>query len=173
MESLIMILLTLGLIFTLVIAAYLYKKKTSKTQSPATTQTEKPDPTSHLIKLNLDVRKAFIGEDLSHTVERVIDKLVDLIPVVEKADLVNGELSWTVNRISSEYLPNKCVYPFLKLDKNKRAESIILDSFNSNLNSLSQELDDVSNMLSNKDETEFTKKAKFLKHKFNTDGEAS
>ncbi len=166
-----LITLIVGLAIIVAIFVYFYKKKPSEENSSSTSQSEKSDPIRDLVKLNLDIRKAFIGEELSNATELVIDKLVELIPIVKETDLVSGELSWTVNRISSEYLPNKCVYPFLKLDTNKRSEPTIFDSFKSSLETLSQELDDVALMLSNKDETEFTKKAKFLKHKFNTDGE--
>ncbi|MEY8203993.1 MAG: hypothetical protein RPR40_02865 [Bermanella sp.] len=163
--------LIVGLAIILIIAVYLYKKKPPKVPASPISQAEKPDPIRSLVKLNLDLRKAFIDEDSCNAAERVIDKLVELLPVVAKTDSVSGELAWTVNRISAEYLPNKCIYPFLQLDKDKQAEASVIDSFKSSLTSLNQELDDIASLLSNKDEAEFTKKAKFLKHKFNTDGE--
>lgn len=155
-------------------AYYYFKRRpsdtetTTKAASPA-----KPDPIQDLLALNLDIRKAAMPTQPMGECERVIDKLVALIPRVNEADDPAGELAWTVNRIASEYLPNKCVRPYLQLSPTGRAEPETAKQFEQSLSVLNHELDEVDQMLSGRDRSAYDAKAKFLKHRFNSTGDAS
>lgn len=129
-----------------------------------------PAPEEDLVALNLELRKAGVDLTLTKQCEVVIDKLINLMPKVKAADTADGELSWTVNRIATDYLPNKCVKPFLKVgDSSPDAVATFRDS----LTVLSDELDDVGSTISRRDEQAFNRKAQFLKHRFANDGDLS
>jgi hypothetical protein len=141
------------------------KKQSTETAPPKKTE---PNSSESILRLNLDLRKSTIPVKLILATEDVIDKLVELIPKVESCDSISGDLSWTVNRIANEYLPHKCVAPFLRLDENLRSSPSKTEVYLNNLSVLSAELDDVTSILSNKNINEFDAKAKFLSHRFNT-----
>lgn len=166
--------LALSLLFVIIgFVIYRSTKKKEKSTAESTSQEEnqetKADPLRHLVELNLEIRKAAIASELTHRCEAVIDQLVDLIPTVNNVSQPGSELVWTVNRIASEYLPNKCIRPYLALSDAARREVENIDTMKASLASLNKELNDVKAMLDKKDESEFEAKAKFLKHKFNND----
>lgn len=166
--------LALSLLFVIIgFVIYRATKKKEKSTAESTSQEEnqetKADPLRHLVELNLEIRKAAIASELTHRCEAVIDQLVDLIPTVNNVSQPGSELVWTVNRIASEYLPNKCIRPYLALSDAARREVENIDTMKASLASLNKELNDVKAMLDKKDESEFEAKAKFLKHKFNND----
>ncbi|WP_415890880.1 hypothetical protein ACMXYV_06125 [Neptuniibacter sp. SY11_33] len=130
-----------------------------------------PDVPEQLLDLNLEIRRASIPNEVTTQAEGVIDQLRDLLPKVEEKASPTGELSWMVRRIATEYLPNKCLRPYLNLDSSAQKEPETLVSVKQSLTALSAELDGISETLKDQDESEFNKKALFLKHKFNIDGE--
>jgi hypothetical protein len=112
-----------GIVFIAILIAIVavfifYKMKAEKPGAEPVDESVGSDPVEDLLSLNLDVRKSSMPANLVEMTEELIDLIVDLLPLVREQASASGELTWTVNRISSEYLPNKCVYPFIKLDKN-------------------------------------------------------
>lgn len=157
-----------------IIAAAFYIKKNKSTSdsdnnSDDASTTNQPDPLQDLVALNLQIRKSAISEALTKECEAVIDQLVDLIPAINEASTPGSEITWTVNRIATEYLPNKCILPYLSLNAESRQDEEKIATMRSNLASLSTELKDVESMLTRRNESEFNAKATFLKHRFNND----
>ncbi|CCK75776.1 MAG: hypothetical protein KBT75_08900 [Oleispira antarctica] len=163
--------ITLIVIAIIAVAAYSLIKHYSKEKTKdAVVEVAKPSPTQDLLALNLVIRKAAIGTTLTVRCESIIDKLIILFPKIEKHECASGEFAWTVNRIASEYLPNKCIMPFIKLDTSARDGA--LDEFVNNIQTLEQELLDIEALLSKHDKKEFDNKSLFLKAKFNAEGKA-
>jgi hypothetical protein len=161
--------ITLIVIAIIAVVAYSLIKYYSKKKSKGTdSNVTEPSPTQDLLALNLVIRKATIGSTLTLRCEAIIDKLITLFPKIEKHECASGEFAWTVNRIASEYLPNKCVLPFIKLKTEAREAAS--DGFINNLQTLEQELLDIEALLSKHDKTEFDNKSLFLKAKFNAEG---
>lgn len=125
-----------------------------------------------LLKLNLDIRVSGIAEKTMITCEEIIDSLINQLPRIEEQDTLDGELSWTVRRIASEYLPNKCVYPYIRLSKEQRATEENTASIHQSLSKLKTEITNIDELIAKKDAQSFKAKAEFLKQRFMTDGEA-
>ena len=161
--------ITLIVIAIVAIAAFFIAKPYFKTK-PEKTSSEivPPSPEQNLLELNLVIRKAAIGSALTLRCEAIIDQLIAIFPRVEKHVCASGEFAWTVKRIASEYLPNKCVLPFIGLKEDARAGAS--EEFINNLQTLEQELIDIEALLSNNDQKEFDNKSLFLKAKFNAEG---
>jgi hypothetical protein len=148
------------------IAKHYFNAKPEKTSS----EIVQPSPEQNLLELNLVIRKAAIGSVLTLRCEAIIDQLIAIFPRIEKHVCASGEFAWTVNRIASEYLPNKCVLPFIGLKEDAREGAT--EEFINNLQTLEQELVDIEALLSNNDQKEFDNKSLFLKAKFNAEGKA-
>ncbi|MFT6113166.1 MAG: hypothetical protein ACI9MS_003108 [Glaciecola sp.] len=163
--------ITVIVIAIIAVAAYSLIKHYSK-EKPKDTEPSVavPSPTQDLLALNLVIRKAAIGPTLTVRCEAIIDKLITLFPKIEKHECASGEFAWTVKRIASEYLPNKCVMPYIKLEESTREGAS--NEFINNLQTLEQELLDIEALLSQNDKKEFDNKSLFLKAKFNAEGKA-
>ncbi len=151
-------------------------KKASNKDSSADEQKgakDKPNqPEDDLIKLNLRLRKSAVDSVVTEKCENVIDQLVNLIPAINALEMPSTDMAWTVNQIAKEYLPNKCMGPYLNLTKEAREEKERTETVLSNLETLSKELKSVEELLNKRDVNEFNKKATFLQHRFNQNGEA-
>ncbi len=153
------------------VAAYSLIKHYSKTKSEAAaSEIVPPTPEQNLLELNLIIRKAAIGSVLTSRCEAIIDQLIAIFPRIETHVCASGEFAWTVNRIASEYLPNKCVLPYINLKDDAREGAS--EEFVNNLQTLEQELVDIEALLSKNDQKEFDNKSRFLKAKFNAEGKA-
>lgn len=161
-----------ALLLTLV-AIYFYLKKdaTASTTSDASEEKASHDPMALLVGLNLTVRRAELSPALLCRVEEVVDMLVDLLPRVSEEAGATGELAWSVNRIATEYLPNKCIFPYLSLAENGLVSEENTSSFTDSLTALLSELNSVSDTLHLKDLGEFDRKAAFLKARFTNTGD--
>ncbi len=164
------------IVLGLVIAFFLSKSK-STDKSPSRNDDIKPqskneEPQIDLVKLNLRIRKAALDKGVTESAENVIDQLIELIPAINQSEMAGTDLKWTVNQIATEYLPNKCIGPYLNLSPELRAQPEKISTVLENLNALSKELLDVDKLLTSRDENEFKKKATFLKHRFNQNGDA-
>lgn len=164
------ILLTVVILSALIYYYVIRPRRKKSTETPS--QPAKADPVQDLVALNLEIRKAALPPDLTHQCESIIDKLVELIPQVNAADDPAGDLAWTVNRMAGEYLPNKCIRPYLALKPEDRSKPDQRQQFEQSLTVLSNELDEVAAILSRRDKAEFASKAKFLQHRFTNNGEA-
>jgi hypothetical protein len=137
-------------------------------QPDASKDESKNDKVRDLLRLNLDVRKAGLGKKITNEVETVIDSLISIFPKIDAHECASGEFSWTVNRIAAEYLPNKCLLPFIKLEGENRKSSA--DALSVSLQALFDELRDIEQLLAQNDQSQFDNKSKFLKAKFNPQG---
>lgn len=163
--------IVLIVIAIIAVAAYSLIKKYSDAKPKETNSTiVPPSPEQNLLELNLTIRKAAIGPILTSRCEAIIDRLIALFPKIETHVCASGEFAWTINRIASEYLPNKCVLPFINLKEEARDNAS--GEFINNLQTLEQELLDIEALLSKNNQKEFDNKSLFLKAKFNAEGKA-
>lgn len=165
-----LILLTVAILFALVYYYGIRPRRQKNRDTPP--QPAKADPVQDLVALNLEIRKSALPHHLTQQCESIIDKLVELIPQVNAADDPTGDLAWTVNRMAGEYLPNKCIHPYLSLTPEDRNKPDQVEQFKQSLTVLSNELDEIAAILSRRDQAEFASKAKFLRHRFTNNGEA-
>ncbi len=163
----------IALLGALVFAVYKHFSASEAGTTTAVEQApERSDYSQELLSINLEVRKAAIASPLMASCERLIDQLLELAPKLEGGAAAGSELNWTVKRIATEYLPNKCVRPFLSLSTEQQAKPEAADSFRTNLGALSKELDAVADMLSRKDMQSYQQKSEFLNKRFNIEGDA-
>lgn len=181
--------MTIGMLFGLVVilaitiaAWFILNKASNKSTSTSTDKqnVETTDPkkartdlaVETLLKLNLDIRVSGIAEKTMIACEDIIDSLINQLPRIEEQDTLDGELSWTVRRIASEYLPNKCVYPYIRLSPEQRETEENTASIHQSLSKLKTEITNIDELIAKKDVQSFKAKAEFLKQRFMTDGEA-
>ncbi len=123
-----------------------------------------------LLIANLELRKHIISPDLRTNYESIIDLLIELLPLVNGGiDTIpeqTNELSWVINRMATEYLPNKSISPYLKLTHSERLNDQVVSEVLENINAMKKELHDVKEMITKKNTNEFAQKAKFLKQRF-------
>ncbi|MEQ3634258.1 hypothetical protein [Thalassolituus sp.] len=177
------ILIALAIILAITIAAWIILNKTNKKSTTASTDKQNAETTDPkkartdlvvetLLKLNIDIRISGITEKTMLACEDIIDSLINLLPRIEEQDTLDGELSWTVRRIASEYLPNKCVYPYIRLSQAQRDSEENISSLNQSLSKLKTEITNIDELIAKKDVQSFKSKAEFLNQRFMTDGEA-
>ncbi|PIE44506.1 MAG: hypothetical protein CSA50_00195 [Gammaproteobacteria bacterium] len=119
-----------------------------------------------IAQLNLTLRLTCSVEIARNSIEQTIDILIALLPRVHK-ELEDGELKWVVNRIATDYLPNRAVLPYLALDKDSQSDDKVLTDLISGQQAMRDELKEIDDLLSQKKSDEFQAKAIFIKHRFN------
>ncbi len=134
--------------------------------SPKRETASQEDPTpllDGLARLNLSVREAGLSQDIIRVVETVIDRLREMLPVLNSR-FAGKDLTWTANQLARVYLPEKTVYPFLNLPlANQRAkESEVLET----LNVLDNELGRIAGLVERDQVAEFDTAAAFMKARF-------
>ena len=147
------------IILAVIVYFYIKKKKTKPQDTP---KTNEPNSIDILLDINILIRLNFQNEEITTKVEVIIDKLRNIIPILNK-EYKSSELNWVVNKMASKYLPN-VLYPYSKLSEEQQIvkEDALLES----LNSIHTELDEIISMLNKKDESKFDSKAKFINHRF-------
>lgn len=153
-----------------VVLFFILKKKEDNSSAESSKNPVEQDPIDDLLLLNLEMRKSYMPPEWVGVTEEVIDLLVELMPLVKEQESASGELSWTVNRIATEYLPNKCVRPFIKLDEVSQNDRANISSYSDSIGTLKVELLSVKEMVSSRDVRQFNAKAKFLKNRFDNTG---
>jgi len=159
------------------IILYAIMTKTNKTDENTKKKTDaetiKPNNEStldtsleSLVKANLSLRKNIVLPKVRDAFEGVIDALVDILPKVHEA-IPDGELYWVVNRIATEYLPNKSINPYLALTTTEQQSEENVSKVIDSVKAMMAELSEVSQLLTTKNANEFNIKAKFLQHRFN------
>lgn len=119
-----------------------------------------------LLNTNIELRKTIIPASIRDAFEQVIDQLIDLLPKVNAAS-PDSELAWVINRMATEYLPEKSVKPYLALDEQARHDESTMSTVQEGLAGMKAELSDVESILASRQTNEFNNKAKFLKRRFN------
>lgn len=169
---LIICLIVLGLVVVFFYSKSKTPDKDSNQEGNKESNSAAEEPEIDLVKLNLRIRKAALDKSVTEISENVIDQLIELIPAINQSEMAGTDLKWTVNQIATEYLPYKCIGPYLNLNAELRAQPEKISTVLANLNALSKELLDVDKLLTSRDESEFKNKATFLKHRFNQNGDA-
>ena len=159
-----------GMVAGAIVHFMVNKDKGQTETAAATAETKDVDAVDaaieSLLDSNLALRKTIIPQDLRQAFEDTIDKLIALLPEVN-AKSKDNELTWVINRIATEYLPEKSLKPYLALDDTSRNDEETIASVMDGLNSMKSELLEVESMLSDRKMNEFNAKAKFLKQRFN------
>lgn len=139
------------------------------TSSAPAAEAPEPSPVAewigHLQKLaglNLAIREHALDPAVVAKLEHNIDSLRRLIPELNE-DHAGSELTWTVNRMASDYLA-RIVTPFVALGPAAREEhrAELLRS----LEGLEAELDNIASLLQGARVGEFKTKAAFLRARF-------
>jgi hypothetical protein len=115
-----------------------------------------------LARLNVQIRENGLADEVLEKLEHSIDTLRRLLPELNE-DHEGSELTWTVNRMASDYL-SRIVTPFVALSPPDREEhrAELLRS----LAGLEAELDNIAELLRSAQAGEFKTKAAFLRARF-------
>ncbi len=160
-----------GLLVGLVVAGVVYMVLNSVNEKDAPPEiTEEPISLSEtsiesLLAINIALRKETIPEEVRALYESIIDQLIEVLPTVN-SEVSGGELAWVINRMATEYLPEKSIKPYLAMDASQRHAADTILSVKDSIAGMQSELSDVQNMLSSHKTDEFNNKAKFLKARF-------
>lgn len=151
-------------------AAWFFSRgKQTGDETPSETQTAAAPPHEQaieaLLDANLRLRRAICPAPVVERYEALIDKLLDLAPVVN-AEAANTELAWVINQMSLDYLPQKSLAPYLGLDQEARHETRAVEQALEGLDAMSTELDEVRDLIDQRRTGEFDRKAEFLKRRF-------
>lgn len=171
---LIMVTLT-GTLVSVVIAAlagsvtyWLFSSRNSESTADKSSEAELTSTdvaNQALLLANLQLRKHIVSAELRENYESLIDQLIELLPLVNENGF-ESELSWVINRMATEYLPNKSITPYLNLSETERLNSDVISGVLENISSMRKELQDVKDMVTRKNTSEFSQKAKFLSQRF-------
>ena len=118
-----------------------------------------------LLNINIALRKEIIPEEIRTLYESIIDQLIDVLPKVN-SEVSGGELAWVINRMATEYLPEKSIRPYLSMDDAQRHAESTIASVKESIAGMQSELSEVQDILSSHKTDEFNNKAKFLKTRF-------
>lgn len=118
-----------------------------------------------LLSVNLELRKTIVPAEMREAFESIIDQLLKILTEATELD-ADSELGWVINRMATEYLPEKSIRPYLMLDESMRHDQGTIASVLEGLAGMKKELADVEDILSSRKTNEFNAKAKFLKHRF-------
>ena len=140
-------------------------EKAEKTNSnePVVEESATEQGNQALLTANLSLRKQIVSAELRTQYEQLIDQLIELLPLVNDSE---NELSWVINRMATEYLPNKSIGPYLNLSEEQRLDSAVISEVIENIDAMKNELLDVKEMITKKNSNEFSQKAQFLKQRF-------
>lgn len=161
-----------GLIIGLVVAivVYMVLNHFNKTEEKSIDDDIEPENPADmgiqsLLNINIALRKEIIPEEIRNLYESVIDQLIDILPKVN-TESSGGELAWVINRMATEYLPEKSIRPYLALDETSRNSEDTITAVKESIAGMQSELNEVQEILSAHKTNEFNNKAKFLKNRF-------
>jgi len=161
--------LSISLVIALIIAIAFYLLMTGNDDSDDGDDDEEPDETEigieSLLMLNIELRKCIMPEAIRDQFEQIIDQLIALLPKINQTGS-EGELAWVINRMATEYLPEKSVRPYIKLEETDRHDEATITSVEEGLAGMQAELNEVETILASRQSSEFNAKAKFLKQRF-------
>jgi hypothetical protein len=115
-----------------------------------------------LLRLNATLRERVVPAAVTAKIEAIVDELREVLPELND-EYAGSELTWTVNRMASDYLP-RVVDPYLELSPGARGEheAELLAS----LTGLETELTNIHGLVRKHEEGEFKAKAAFLRARF-------
>lgn len=162
---------TVGVIVGLIVASVVYMVLNYFNQTEETSEiiAEPASPSDtgieSLLNINIALRKEIIPEEIRTLYESIIDQLIDVLPKVN-SEVSGGELAWVINRMATEYLPEKSIRPYLSMDNAQRHAEDMINSVKESIAGMQSELSEVQDILSSHKTDEFNNKAKFLKTRF-------
>lgn len=160
-----------GVLVGLIVAAVVYMvlNHFNQTEEPSEIVTEPASLSDtsieSLLSINIALRKEIIPEEIRTLYESIIDQLIDVLPKVN-SEVSGGELAWVINRMATEYLPEKSIRPYLSMDDAQRHAEDTINSVKESIAGMQSELSEVQDILSSHKTDEFNNKAKFLKTRF-------
>ena len=147
---------------------FLFGKKMAE-QSQESQQDKKMDPVEAnnelLLSANLKLRKGTIEIDVMTQTEVLIDTLSSVSERINH-DFPNDSLTWQINRMVSEYLPNKVINPFLALNAASQKDNNIKTRYLESISTLQKEAEEVGKLVSGRQQGEFERKAEFIQKRF-------
>lgn len=161
----------IGVLVGLIVASVVYMVLNyfNQTEEPTEIIAESISPSDtsieSLLNVNIALRKEIIPEEIRSLYESIIDQLIDLLPKVN-SEVSGGELAWVINRMATEYLPEKSIRPYLSMDDAQRHAEDTITSVKESIAGMQAELSEVQDILSSHKTDEFNNKAKFLKTRF-------
>lgn len=170
---------TFGVVLVVVgVCAYLlYKKKAGQDtndESQRKNENSNADTAEHdkepayvshledLRDLNLRARENALAGSALDNLERVIDLLRELVPLLNQ-EHSGTEIAWVTNKIATDHLP-ALTYKYLCMGEEDRASA--LQDYKAGLENLLSELREVEDLTKEQKQGDFTAKAKFLKVRF-------
>ncbi len=165
------IIITVFILAAIVAVVFFFKKPAKKDQPDLSNkQSAVTDPTDQaqeqLLDCNLRLRKMGAQGVVLEKYEQLIDRLLGIIPDVN-LQYPDGELTWVINRIAVEYLPEKSVTPYLALEIEQRESEDTIRSVTEGIEAMIKEVDEVIELLATRKSSDFDSRAKFLKQRFN------
>ncbi len=164
--------LVIGVVIAVVVALAIYFLLKDKDKSHEKLPEEGQGPLDlleqsykSLVDCNIALRKAYIPDEMRAAFETVIDKVLEILAPANN-DSPNSELTWVINRVATEYLPNKSIKPYLSLNEDDRFSESVINEVKQGLSGIEKELNSVFDILASRKTTEFNAKAKFLKQRF-------
>ena len=160
-----------GMLVGLIVASVVYMVLNyfNQTEEPSEIIAEPASPSDtgieSLLNINIALRKEIIPEEIRTLYESIIDQLIDVLPKVN-SEVSGGELAWVINRMATEYLPEKSIRPYLSMDDAQRHAEDTITSVKESIAGMQSELSEVQDILSSHKTDEFNNKAKFLKTRF-------
>lgn len=163
-------LVAIAVLVVVVVGAVLFmrRNRAAGESAPAPSSDAPPAPPEwvahldRLVKLNIAIREHALSTDVVAKLEETIDDLRALLPELNDAH-AGGELTWTINRMASDYLP-RVVDPYVKLGaearEQNRAELV------GSLQGLEHELATIRELVRDRKTGEFQTKAAFLRARF-------
>ena len=117
-----------------------------------------------LVGLNLDLRVEAAPSEVTNKSEEIIDDIMDLLPRAN-ADYRGTELTFMVNKLASEYLPN-LIRPYLELTPQTRDGHTqgALES----LGVISEEIDQMKRQIESQSVNDYKTQEKFTQYKFSS-----
>ncbi len=115
-----------------------------------------------LVALDIQIRESGLPPDVTAKLEESIDVMRRILPELND-EHVGSELTWTVNRMATDYLP-RVVTPYVKLSPPGREEH--REELLGSLEGLESELENIRELLRGSKVGEFKTKAAFLRARF-------
>jgi len=153
-------LLLLIIVLAIVFFLFFFLRKQNKIKS-SPTQKENT-PIDELLFLNINIRKKIFNKELIDSIEKIIDKLRDVLPLLNDKYKAS-ELTWVANKMATDYL-QKVLNPYMEFSfqtQKEKQEDLLLS-----LQQIEKELDDTIELVKKNETSLFDTKAKFIKNRF-------
>lgn len=148
-------------VIVILVFFFILRNRSKKDTKPQVIE-KKKGSIEKLLELNLEIRKGIFDTELIEKIESIIDKLRDILPVLNEKYRAS-ELTWVANKMASNYL-QKVIHPFIDFKKSEQSEN--KSSLMESLSQIEKELDETIALVNENKESDFDTKAKFIKTRF-------